>query len=282
MRRRLEKWSLMILVGLIVLVGVGFLASRVMDSTVTAQDSPIPTAVYPHAAAQMAEGSLGIFALLNEDLYETQLGDGRFHYLHSVHLSREKALAAKEEFAGEWSAYHLRTATIRLRGGDFDFLKFDFLSLKPDTGIITHNQDARMTVPKLPEGQFSLVFGDAFHDVSVPYHLTTKEFNEDVRALLKEDGIYAINVIDKLNSGRFLRTFVNTMEQTFPHVSIMRDTAQWDSDLQHTYVVVGHSNRCLPQTFRMPAFYQEETRPSGNSCPKRSLIHGSKLRTRSS
>jgi guanosine-3',5'-bis(diphosphate) 3'-pyrophosphohydrolase len=58
-------------------------------------------------------------------LYETQLGDGRFHYLHSVHLSREKALAANEEFAGEWSAYHLRTATIRLRGGVFDFPNFD-------------------------------------------------------------------------------------------------------------------------------------------------------------
>ena len=115
---------------------------------------------------------------------------------------------------------------------------FDYLGLRPDTRIITYNEDARLKIPKLPEGKFDLVIGDAFNDVSVPYHLTTKEFNEQVSALMKDDGIYAINVIDKLHSGRFLRAFVNTLEKTFTHVAIIRDVPQWESDRQHTYVVV--------------------------------------------
>ena len=42
MRRKLEKWSLVILVSLFVVVGVGYLASRLNNTTADAQDSPIP------------------------------------------------------------------------------------------------------------------------------------------------------------------------------------------------------------------------------------------------
>ena len=116
---------------------------------------------------------------------------------------------------------------------------FDYLGLRPDTRIITYNEDARIRVPELASGQYDLVIGDAFNDVSVPHHLTTREFNEQVSVLMKDDGIYAVNVIDKLHSGRFLRAFVNTLEKTFAHVAIIRDAPEWESDRQHTYVVVG-------------------------------------------
>lgn len=39
-----------------------------------------------------------------------------------------------------------------------------------------------------PAPLYDLVLGDAFHGVAVPYHLTTKEFNDSVRAHLKPDG----------------------------------------------------------------------------------------------
>ena len=117
---------------------------------------------------------------------------------------------------------------------------FEYLGLGPDTRIVTYNQDARMSVPQLDRAQYDLVVGDAFHEISIPYHLTTEEFNEQVRALLKEDGIYAVNVIDKLHTGRFLRTYVNTLGHTFPHVYLLRDNAGvWEHDSRSTYVVVG-------------------------------------------
>lgn len=44
---------------------------------------------------------------------------------------------------------------------------------------------------------YDFVYGDAFNDFSVPWHLTTLEFNEKVKALLNpESGVYLINVID--------------------------------------------------------------------------------------
>ena len=73
----------------------------------------------------------------------------------------------------------------------------------------------------------------------MPYHLTTLEFNEQIKGLLNDRGIYMVNVVDKLHSGRFLRAFVNTMERTFPYVYVMRDDDNWESDQQYTYVVAG-------------------------------------------
>ena len=57
------------------------------------------------------------------------------------------------------------------------------------------------------------------------------------RALLADDGIYAINVVDRMRSGRFLRSMVHTLGQTFPYVYVMRHDDNWDSDERYTFVV---------------------------------------------
>lgn len=114
---------------------------------------------------------------------------------------------------------------------------FDYLGLSPDTRIVTYNQDARMVIPTLPEGRYDLVIGDAFNDLSVPYHLTTREFNEQIRARLKDHGIYTINVVDKLYSGRFLRACVNTLKSTFPYLYVIFDRPTWEDDSRRTHVV---------------------------------------------
>ncbi len=111
--------------------------------------------------------------------------------------------------------------------------------LRPDTGIISYNEDARMKIPRLPHDKYDLVVGDAFNDLSVPYHLTTKEFNEDVAALLKEDGIYVANVVDERQDGRFLRSFASTLKETFDYVYVIRGDSNWDSPSRHTYVIAG-------------------------------------------
>ena len=41
-----------------------------------------------------------------------------------------------------------------------------------------------------------LVVGDAFGGVSVPWHLTTTEAVEEVRRVLRTEGVYAVNLID--------------------------------------------------------------------------------------
>jgi spermidine synthase len=118
----------------------------------------------------------------------------------------------------------------------------DMFGLRPDTGVISYNEDARMKIPRLPYGKYDLVVGDAFNDLSVPYHLTTKEFNEDVADLLNEDGIYVANVVDERQAGRFLRSFASTLKETFDYVYVIRGDSNWDSPTRHTYVIAG-SNR---------------------------------------
>ena len=113
----------------------------------------------------------------------------------------------------------------------------EYLALPPDTSIVTYPEDARTKLQQLPKGKYEFVVGDAFNDVSVPYHLTTLEFNEMVRGLLSDDGVYAINVVDRMYSGRFLRSVVNTLQQSFQHVYVMRDDSRWDSDDRYTFIV---------------------------------------------
>ena len=62
----------------------------------------------------------------------------------------------------------------------------EYLALPLNTSIITYTEDARTKLQELPKGKYEFIVGDAFNDVSVPYHLTTLEFNGiGVRASLR-------------------------------------------------------------------------------------------------
>ena len=119
-----------------------------------------------------------------------------------------------------------------------------YFALPRNTAITTYNVDARMKANDLPDGQYDMVVGDAFNDFSVPYQLTTHEFNQRVQELLNPDGIYIVNIVDNLEIGGFLRAYVNTLRDTFDHVYILRDDDLWERDDRSnvTYVVVGSAS----------------------------------------
>ncbi len=60
--------------------------------------------------------------------------------------------------------------------------------------------DARRYVVNHQDKQFNIVYGDAFNDFSVPWHLTTLEFNNKLNHILTPDGVYMINIIDVYES----------------------------------------------------------------------------------
>jgi hypothetical protein len=68
--------------------------------------------------------------------------------------------------------------------------------------IRTNWGDARQFAVKNQdrERKFDIVFGDAFNDFSVPWHLTTKEFNDLIAKMLTPEGVYMINIIDLYES----------------------------------------------------------------------------------
>lgn len=87
--------------------------------------------------------------------------------------------------------------------------------------VILH-QDARLALPARPaDERYDVVFGDAFNDFSVPFHLTTQEFARSVRARLAPGGAYLVNVVDAFRHGAFLAAMHRTLGATFPHVHVL-------------------------------------------------------------
>lgn len=150
------------------------------------------------------------------------------------------------------------------------------LGLPRDTPILTHLGDARQFVERNQDRkQFDIVFGDAFNDFSVPWHLTTREFNDKLAKMMAPDGVYMINIIDVYESdarsvskaeaelkkmtnppadalerakarefavareyGGFLGAWVKTARLTFPHIYVFGTDNDPGSGLRETFVVV--------------------------------------------
>jgi spermidine synthase len=111
------------------------------------------------------------------------------------------------------------------------------LGLSRDTEVVTYNEDARLFLEREPTDLYDLIMGDAFNDFSVPYHLTTKEFNDRVRAWLEDDGLYFVNIIDGPR-GDFLRAYAHTLQQTFRHVYLAPTIESWREASRSTFVLI--------------------------------------------
>jgi len=147
---------------------------------------------------------------------------------------------------------------------------------RDNTTIKTHWGDARQFVDRNQDTkQYDLIFGDAFNDFSVPWHLTTHEFNEKIAKMMSPTGVYMINIIDVYESdsvalkkaekiiadkkiegaaaqervrrqeldrahryGGFLGAWAKTAALTFPHLYIFGTDRNPGSGLRETFVVV--------------------------------------------
>ena len=78
-------------------------------------------------------------------------------------------------------------------------------------------------------GQYDLIIGDAFNDLSIPYHLTTREFDQELKRLLKPGGFYLALVIDKMVGGKFIPAYTDTVLQVWPAVQVLADGETWAS-----------------------------------------------------
>jgi MFS family permease len=153
---------------------------------------------------------------------------------------------------------------------------FNATGLPLDTPIKTYWGDARQFVERHQESkQYDLIFGDAFNDFSVPWHLTTREFNEKISKMMSPTGVYMINIIDVYESdamatrkadkiisskgitdsaqqervraaelarahglGGFLGAWARTARLTFPHIYIFGTDRSPGTGLRETFVVV--------------------------------------------
>lgn len=80
--------------------------------------------------------------------------------------------------------------------------------------------DARISLQELEADSYDLIIGDAFGGRSVPWHLTTTEVIAEIRVLLRDDGIYMMNVIDGGDS-RYARAQLATLQEHFTYVVVL-------------------------------------------------------------
>jgi spermidine synthase len=135
---------------------------------------------------------------------------------------------------------------------------YQYLGLPVTSTIRSFNEDARQYVTReSPQAQYDLILGDAFNDLSVPYHLTTLEFSQRVSQFLKPEGLYLINVIDSYSTGSFLRAFANTLTRVFPYVYVTAPGYGWEWS-SSTFVIVASKQPMNASAFAKMAAPQGE------------------------
>jgi len=96
----------------------------------------------------------------------------------------------------------------------------DELGLQTSADLQVRAGDARLGIRDAGDDSYDLVIGDAFGGVAVPWHLTTREFIEQVDRVLRPDGVYAINVIDHPPLA-FAKAEAATLSTVFEHVAVL-------------------------------------------------------------
>jgi spermidine synthase len=95
-------------------------------------------------------------------------------------------------------------------------LSREYMGISPSTRIRTFNEDARwFAMTHRDAGPYDFIFEDAFNDLSIPYHITTRESLLDVKRILSPRGLFIANVIDRFEAGSFLPAFIRTLEDVF-------------------------------------------------------------------
>jgi len=224
-----------------------------------------------------------------------------YDYEHIYAMVAHRVAGAKAKAAGRSNPSQAPLRTLFLGGGAYTFQRYmqhkypetevDVAEIDPavtranymatglprSTTIRTHFGDARQFVERNQGSKkdYDVVFGDAFNDFSVPWHLTTREFNDKLARMMGPEGVYMINIIDayeseektrekadkkvvkdgvKTDAGRravlraeqkrarryggFLAAWVRTARLTFDHIYIFGTDDKPGSGLRETFVVV--------------------------------------------
>jgi len=104
--------------------------------------------------------------------------------------------------------------------GDVVALDRERLGLHTSPHLRATVGDARMTILDVPDHSADVVVGDAFSGYTIPWHLTTVEWNEEVKRVLRPGGMFAINLIDH-EPLDFLKAELATLMKTFKVVNMI-------------------------------------------------------------
>ena len=147
------------------------------------------------------------------------------------------AFTLPRAWAARWPEARLTVAEI---DPEVTRLARERLWLAEPENLTAIHSDARVALSSLPpEQRFDVIFGDAFHDISVPKHLVTDEFHAEVADRLGPRGVYVMNVVDKLREPRFVLSLALTLGKRFDHVELWLDfEAIGPAEARTTWIVL--------------------------------------------
>lgn len=114
-----------------------------------------------------------------------------------------------------------------------------FLPRSPNHRIVA--LDARLALQR-ESGRFDVIFGDAFHDISIPQHLVTDEFHALVKRKLAPGGLYVINVVEAMRRPPFLASLAGTLQRRFAYVTLWLSTGDFGPEEKRITWVVAASD----------------------------------------
>jgi len=91
---------------------------------------------------------------------------------------------------------------------------YNYLGLPANSKIRSYNTDGRWFVMNCKD-KYDVIFADAYNGLSIPYHLTTKEFAQQLKDIMTPQGIMLTNIIDNLHKGSFLPSYMRTLMEVF-------------------------------------------------------------------
>ncbi len=238
--------------------GVAFALREKPDPKVIYQDE----SQYCHIEVKRVSGTVDKRAFMQDKLKHSEIIMGdildlQYFYTHiysviTKGLSRNKNKLSAMIIGGGGYVYP-RYIEKNWPGSSIDVVEIDprvteaamqAFGLERNTPVNTFNTDARNYVDELlkrnstseVKKRYDFIYEDAVNDYSVPYQLTTKEFNDKIARLLNDDGVYMVNLIDVYDTAQFLGAMVNTIERTFPYVYVISEAKQLRS-LRNTFVI---------------------------------------------
>lgn len=134
------------------------------------------------------------------------------------------------------------------------------LGLRTGSGLRVRTGDARVNIAGEPTGTYDFVIGDAFGGRSVPWHLTTRQFVEQIDRVLSPDGMYLANIIDNPPL-EFLAAELATLRSVFPQVIVLADAEQLAGEKGGNFVVVAGSQ--LPDAAALESAAASRGEPGG-------------------
>ncbi|MEM8836449.1 MAG: fused MFS/spermidine synthase [Pseudomonadota bacterium] len=123
--------------------------------------------------------------------------------------------------------------------------------------------DARRILSELPRDEtFDVIFGDAFHDITIPPHLVSDEFHTLVKSRLNDGGVYVVNVLERFGQPALLLSLVKTLQARFNTVELWLDLDSVpEVDARVTWIVLATDIPTPTGTFEAKnGFYRQWAR----------------------